>query len=106
MDVNTILDDLQQEGLESARKLGENSAALGRSAKTTVEIGIRAAKDLAAGDLDLTGASRVARRGFEQLKTAAVAEGNLTASAFVDFFENAFSTVLKLITALPKAIKG
>lgn len=106
MDVNNILEDLKQQGIESARLLGENSEALGRSAKTTVEIGIRAANDLLAGDIDLTGAMRVSQRGFEQLRTAATAEGNLVAASFVGFFENAFASILKLVSGLPKAISG
>lgn len=101
MDLSSILNDLEQQGLESARKLGENSEALGRSAKTTVEITTRAANDLLSGDLDITGAMRVSRRGFEQLQKVAEAEGNLAASSFVGFFENAINAIFKLV-GLPK----
>lgn len=101
-DINNILADIETKGRAHAGKLANNSQALGKSALTTVEIGVRAGKDLASGKLDLTGAEHVAQRGFQQLRKLAEAEGNLAASALVDFLEDAFGAIYKMIPFLPK----
>lgn len=58
---------------------------------------LAAGEDVIGGNLDAEGAGRVAQRGFDQLKTAAVAEGNLAAAGIVDWLGAAFKTILKFL---------
>jgi len=101
MDINTILKDFLQSGHQAAKDLADDSEAIAESIGTTLQLGERAARDLAAGRLDLEGAQRSVQRGWDQLRTAARAEGNLAAASTVDWLEGTFGTLLKLIPGLP-----
>lgn len=100
INLNQTLDSFLSSGADAAKKIGENSQAIAAAIGTTMQIGERAARDLAAGRIDLKAAQRVARRGFDQLRTAATAEGNLVAAGTVDWLEGLFGTILKLIPAV------
>lgn len=100
LNLNDILDGFLTSGKDAAQKLGKDSQAIAGAVSTTMQIGERAARDLAAGRIDLTAAERVAQRGFDQLRTAATAEGNLIAASTVDWLEGVFGTILKLIPNL------
>lgn len=102
LDINDLLADLETQGRASIAKIGENSAALAKAGETTLQISVQAGKRLVAGKLDLEGATRVAQRSFEQLKTLAVGEGNLVAAGLAGMLEDAIGTIFKMIPFLPK----
>lgn len=103
MDPKTALNDFLAAGADAARGVIKNSQAVGKAMMTSLDIAQRAGEDVIAGNLDAEGAGRVAQRGFDQLKTAATAEGNLTAAGITDWLGAAFKTLLKF---LPIKIPG
>lgn len=100
MNLNETLDGFLSSGADAAKNIAGNSKAIAGAVTTTLQIGERAARDLAAGRIDTVAAQRVAQRGFDSLRTAATAEGNLVAAATADWLEGLFGTILKLIPAL------
>jgi hypothetical protein len=92
-----LLDEFVKSGKAAAAAVAKNSAAIGKSMLTTIDISERAARDLVEGNIDQEGAEHVAQRGFDQLKTSAVAEGNLAAAGISDWLAGAFKMVLQLL---------
>lgn len=86
----------------AVKELAKESQALAASAETTGQITVRAAQDVARGDLDIEGAWFVTQNGFKQLEQLAVAEGNLVASSFVQWLKQMAKTLLDLAPWLPK----
>lgn len=97
MDANEILNQVVDSAKAAGAELAKTSKALGDAAVTTGQITFRAGQDLLRGAIDLEGAQRVSQRGFEQLKTLAVAQGNATAAATADWLKSLADLVLAFV---------
>lgn len=96
MNPQDLLDQFKTSGIDAAGKLGKNSKAIGDSVLVTVDIVERTARDVAAGKIDLKGAEIIAERSFRQLRQSVEAQGNLTASALLDWLEGLAKFAIKL----------
>jgi hypothetical protein len=84
----------------AAQQFGKQSEAIGDAALETGRVTLNAAEDLAAGQLDLEGARRIARRSAEQMVSYAAAEGNLAAAIAGNMFMSWGQHLLNIISVV------
>lgn len=96
------LDNFITGGRGFVDNIAQESQALAKSGQTTIQITLKATKDVANGHLDPEGAQHVLENSFQDLKKLAEAEANLAASLLVDWLKGFADTLLDLAPWLPR----